>query len=75
MRENMRNLAKYAVHICCICRYMRHIFFAYFQHMQLQLTENHNHDHRPILHIFDIFDLMYSTSNCKYRQSFAAKNI
>jgi len=46
MRENMRNLAKYAAHICDIyAAYMRHIFSAYFQHMQLRVTENHNHDH------------------------------
>jgi len=48
--------------------YMRHIcsiFFAYFQHMQLRVTENHNVIiNRPILHSFDVFDLIYLTSNC-----------
>jgi len=28
---------------------------------------------RPILHIFDIFDLIYSTSNCKYRNRLQPK--
>jgi len=30
---------------------------------------------RPILHTFDIFNLIYSMTNCKYLESFAAKTI
>ena len=37
MRENMQNLA-YAA-------YMWHIFSAYFRHMQIRVTKNHNRNH------------------------------
>ena len=49
MRKNMLNLAKYAVHVCGIYAAYAAIcgifFFAYFELMQLRVTENHNHDH------------------------------
>jgi len=46
MRENMWNLAKYAAYICGIYAAYAAYFSAYFQHMQLRVTENHNHEHK-----------------------------
>jgi len=49
MQKNMQNLAKYAPHICGVyaayAAYMRHIFSAYFRHMQIRVTKNQNYGH------------------------------
>jgi len=44
MQQNVRNLTKYARHICGIYAAYAAYFSAYFRHMQIRVTENHNRD-------------------------------